>query len=428
MNKALKRFLIILFICIIVLACTVGILFYKYLQLDTSAMPVVSVKVNGTPISMLCCDYEISFLNGMFHKKISQIADVSLAYKTSSESRPQIIAEPENSDVHIKISDENGDVFDGSLQEYNSEFSFEKNGEYDMGALVEYSGEEGRITASYCAKIEIDVPLPVEVSVSRNKIAQGEAAVIKVMNLPDGVSVTGESALGYINFTQSEITPNAKNAIVPVGYAVSPGEYTVTVYVDDERFDVAVEVTEQSFEVQEMTISEEIADATVNSAAANAEFRNEIVPLYDTADSERYWYGNFVQPVQARVSTPYGVMRYVNGSTVPERHGGIDLAADYGTEIQCPNAGVVEYAGFLQLSGYTVVVEHGGGLKSYFYHMESINVNAGDYVEKGDIIGAVGSTGYSTGAHLHYEIKIGRNSLNPWSLFDGSSDIIKEDD
>lgn len=428
MKKSLKITLIILIICAAAVACATGYLFYRYSQLDTSAMPVIAVKIDGDEMAMLWRDYDIPFLNGLFHKKMMDITDTQLEYAKITESKPQITVTPENVSVHIKISDENGDVFDGDLQEYTQNFSFDKNGKYDVGALVEYSAKEGSVTGSYCAKLEVDVPLPVEVSVTQTEILQGEAAVIKVKNIPDGAEITGESKLGYINFTQSEVTQNTQNAIVPVGYAAEPGEYAIKVTVGDESYDLSVTVVENTFEVQEMTISEDIADATVNSAAANAEFRNTIVPLYDTADNERYWYGSFAEPVEARVSTPYGVMRYVNGSDVPERHGGVDLAADYGTPIQCPNAGVVEYAGMLQLSGYTVVVEHGGGLKSYFYHMESINVETGDYVEKGDIIGAVGSTGYSTGAHLHYEVKIGRNSLNPWTLFDGSSDIIKEDD
>ena len=89
----------------------------------------------------------------------------------------------------------------------------------------------------------------------------------------------------------------------------------------------------------------------------------------------------------------------------------------------CPADGVIEYAGFLQLSGNTIVLEHGGGLKSYFYHMDSLDVATGDRVTQGSKLGEVGTTGYSTGPHLHYEVKIGRESVSPWPLFDGSSSI-----
>ena len=74
-------------------------------------------------------------------------------------------------------------------------------------------------------------------------------------------------------------------------------------------------------------------------------------------------------------------------------------------------------------TGNTVVIEHGGGLKTYYYHMDSIEVKEGQIVERGALIGTVGSTGYSTGAHLHFEVKMGRSSLSPWELFDGSSEV-----
>lgn len=107
----------------------------------------------------------------------------------------------------------------------------------------------------------------------------------------------------------------------------------------------------------------------------------------------------------------------MNGGATPERHGGVDIAAALGTPVQCPADGLVEYAGFLQLSGNTIVIEHGGGLKSYFYHMDSLDVATGDRVEKGRLLGAVGTTGYSTGPHLHYEVKIGREERLPLAPF-----------
>ena len=81
------------------------------------------------------------------------------------------------------------------------------------------------------------------------------------------------------------------------------------------------------------------------------------------------------------------------------------------------------YAGFLQMTGNTVVIEHGGGLKSYFFHLDSLACKQGDIVEKEQFIGQAGSTGYSTGPHLHYEARIGNQSIAPAQLFNGSSGL-----
>lgn len=73
--------------------------------------------------------------------------------------------------------------------------------------------------------------------------------------------------------------------------------------------------------------------------------------------------------------------------------------------------------------GNTVVIEHGGGLKSYFFHLDSLACKQGDIVEKEQLIGQAGSTGYSTGPHLHYEARIGNQSIDPDQLFNGSSGL-----
>ncbi len=124
-----------------------------------------------------------------------------------------------------------------------------------------------------------------------------------------------------------------------------------------------------------------------------------------------------------RISTEFGLYRYTNGSKTPTRHTGIDIAAAEGTNVPASNDGRVVFAGDVIITGNTVVIEHGGGLKTYYFHLSSINTKEGDMVEQGDVIGRVGSTGYATGPHLHFEVKLGEFPLSPWPLFDGSSSI-----
>ena len=173
-----------------------------------------------------------------------------------------------------------------------------------------------------------------------------------------------------------------------------------------------------------MTIDQSVADATVNSAAANQEWKDVMFPLYASADAEIYWSGTFIRPCGTTAqNTQYGLYRYTNGSPYPERHAGIDYDCDLGDAVWAPGRGKVVYAGFLQMTGNTVVIEHGGGLKSYFFHLDSLACKQGDIVEKEQFIGQAGSTGYSTGPHLHYEARIGNQSIDPDQLFNGSSGL-----
>lgn len=97
-------------------------------------------------------------------------------------------------------------------------------------------------------------------------------------------------------------------------------------------------------------------------------------------------------------------------------HTGIDLAAPYGTPIVAAKAGRVEVAGWSSWGyGFHVVLDHGGGLETLYAHMSRIAVRPGEWVEAGQVIGYVGSTGWSTGPHLHFEVRVNGLVKNPLS-------------
>lgn len=94
-------------------------------------------------------------------------------------------------------------------------------------------------------------------------------------------------------------------------------------------------------------------------------------------------------------------------------HNGVDLAAPTGTPIYATADGVVSRAGWFSSYGLYVSIEHGAQLQTRFAHMSRVAVADGEEVKKGDIIGYVGSTGRSTGPHLHYEVRVGGKAVNP---------------
>jgi len=97
-------------------------------------------------------------------------------------------------------------------------------------------------------------------------------------------------------------------------------------------------------------------------------------------------------------------------------HTGIDLAAPQGTPIYAAKGGVVEIAGWSRAGyGYYVKINHGGGVETLYGHMSRIAVRTGQRVKQGSLIGYVGRTGFATGPHLHFEVRIGGRTRNPWS-------------
>jgi murein DD-endopeptidase MepM/ murein hydrolase activator NlpD len=126
--------------------------------------------------------------------------------------------------------------------------------------------------------------------------------------------------------------------------------------------------------------------------------------------------GPFQSPLPAYEPFPnFGQQRIYN-KTVASVHSGIDISAPRGTEAAAPNGGRVVLAARLYFSGYTVIIDHGRGVFSYCCHFDELLVKRGDLVRKGQTIAKVGSTGRSTGPHLHWTVRILSARVDPFSL------------
>ncbi|MCA9835751.1 MAG: peptidoglycan DD-metalloendopeptidase family protein [Trueperaceae bacterium] len=120
---------------------------------------------------------------------------------------------------------------------------------------------------------------------------------------------------------------------------------------------------------------------------------------------------NFIWPIHGQITSYYGYRNIsVGGNTF---HGGVDIGAALGTPIQASKSGTVSRSGWGGSYGYVVYVDHPDGSQTRYAHMSSIGVSVGQVVSQGDMLGLVGTTGASTGPHLHFEIRYGGNSIDP---------------
>ncbi len=129
----------------------------------------------------------------------------------------------------------------------------------------------------------------------------------------------------------------------------------------------------------------------------------------------RLWEGRFALPAEALSQKNFGAKRVYNGQT-RSRHAGLDLSAPAGTPVAAPAAGVVVLAGDFYFSGGSVVLDHGGGLMTMYFHLSRIDVKEGDRIATGQPIGAVGATGRVTGPHLHWAARLGGARVDPAAL------------
>jgi murein DD-endopeptidase MepM/ murein hydrolase activator NlpD len=129
------------------------------------------------------------------------------------------------------------------------------------------------------------------------------------------------------------------------------------------------------------------------------------------------WWGSWKRPVPGIVISPFGCRNIVNGM---ERspHSGVDLRAPAGTPVKVTNRGIVELTANHFFSGKSIIIDHGGGIHSMYFHLSRISVEAGKVVEKGDPIGLTGSSGRVTGPHLHFGIRLDGRRINPLKLIE----------
>ena len=152
------------------------------------------------------------------------------------------------------------------------------------------------------------------------------------------------------------------------------------------------------------------------SDAANTQFRNAVWGLYEAPAREKMWQGGFVNPVESYTTlVDYGQVRVVNGRQ-GSRSNSTKLYTIPGEPCRAPANGVVVLAAELALTGNTVVIDHGCGMRSYLYGLQTLSVSAGQTVEKGQAVGVLGE-------ELTMDFKLGSKSVNPWPLFQTSGGL-----
>ncbi len=217
-------------------------------------------------------------------------------------------------------------------------------------------------------------------------------------------------------------------ALAGIWATTAPGKWTITVKAEDPLGGPAITqqltltVAARKFDVEDVAMEDSAINLFADQSAVQQE-ANTVAAAVAPYTPERLWQGPFLQPIQGEVSSTYGEARSYNGGPVSDRHSGLDLAADEGTPIAAANDGKVVFAGKLAVRGNCVIIDHGWGLYSGYYHMSAIKVPVGDIVKKGQIIGLVGTTGFSNGPHLHWNFWLGGQIIDPafmesWQLPD----------
>lgn len=253
--------------------------------------------------------------------------------------------------------------------------------------------------------------------------AQFAAQFIEASPVPGGIALVNlgpqnaDDTLPIVSWNDKHIAVvnEANGVLAIVGIPLSTGQGQQSLRVVDQNGlarQVPFMVKDMHYEEQRLTISNKrkVNPNPIDVQRINRE--NKRLKEVKSYHAERLLTQSFAWPLAGPVTSPFGLKRFYNDQ--PRRpHGGIDIAADEGTPILAPADGIVIEAGDYFFNGNCVFIEHGLGLQTFYAHMSQIDVQPGDFVSKGQRLGAVGQTGRVTGPHLHWSVGLNGTWVNP---------------
>lgn len=174
-----------------------------------------------------------------------------------------------------------------------------------------------------------------------------------------------------------------------------------------------VTIRPRTFPVQRLTLPTGMVDLDPETERRAVSETDRLRSLYRTITPERLWRGRFVRPVMGQEpGSGFGARRIINGKPRAP-HSGIDYAAERGTPVVAVNSGRVALVGDFFFPGRLVVLDHGLGLYTLYFHLDSVAVTDGEPVDRGQRLGTVGATGRATGPHLHFGALVGGARIDP---------------
>ena len=392
----------LLFVAVLCAALVGGVLYVLYRSAD--AQPdTPAVTLGGQALPCVETVWHEPVLNGLFYKEYRAEAGASelpaftsaaLAFEAPPGASCEMTVTREGESAPVAAAGASGTV------------RLASNGRYTVEVLCSVPKSEGAGYGTFRYRATFTLAAQPAVELSAERIEQGGVVAVNVSGIMDGSSPSIETELSQAVFVP---TDTGLTAYIGIAYNREPGDYAVTVRCGEFAQTCTVTVVHRDYARR--------LDASAESGGSVTEWQNAIFPTFTLATPERLWSGRFSPPCTAAPAVGYGDFLLAADGSLRARSAGLDYALAAGEALAAPADGKVAFAGTLSLTGGTVVIDHGAGLKSYFYHLDGVQCQTGDAVTAGQAVGAAGA------APAHYEARIGNQSVDPVQLFEGTSGL-----
>ena len=347
------------------------------------------------------------------------VADTAERYELEGGLDLKFDMEPDY--CHVYVTGADGSVIFDDMYGNMGDFRFDGLGQVTVDVVARWYEDSSR---TFCGELDYSflsfVTAPAEFYLGMNTVDAGKFVTITATNvsIPENITYTSTMASTYKPTFYKE--GDYAVALLPIDAETAAGLYTVTLSYGAATKELTIAIENDGIKTSYYSIPAATVASTRNDTTLAA-FEKVVGEIGAKASSTRMFSGSFAEPVNGWFQLLRGFGRdiYVNDATSPTyRNNGIDYNAGDGTDIIASNAGEVVYAGYLDYTGNIVVIEHGYGLKTWYYNLGSVSASVGDKVERGTVIGKAGATGFTGISGVHFAMSVGDRFVSPYDTFD----------
>ena len=252
-------------------------------------------------------------------------------------------------------------------------------------------------------------------NISHSQIKNANTALLKIneKNISD-VRLTFDKQ--NINFNVNPFEKDSFYALLPISYYQNLGDNRVIIsYIENGKKifkGLDLKVIDGNYKSEVINVKPSIFKPDKTKEDRVKKEYEEAMKVYNSSSPKIYWKEEFIYPINSAITSDFGTKRVYNGQ-LKSYHGGTDFKAKDNTPILASNSGIVRIASNRFYAGNSIVIDHGHGVYSCYFHLNKMNFKVGDFINKGEVLGLSGSTGRITGPHLHFTFRINGMQVDP---------------
>ena len=421
----------LLLVVLFVLIIAGGGVAWLYRSATPDMLPEVKVTFDGQELAPTAYKWHVPVVGSFFRRTYAETINSSpvVLEDTISDASPDIIVTPSDYSTQLTITDADREtVYEGSATAFRS-YLFAENGTFDAKLVVTASDsaaeDRSSVTGTETWQFRFTVSIKPSITLCTPTVQQGSVAAVRVGST---MSRTEPTLTGPLESTGFVRAANGWICYLPIPWNADTGNTELTVTADGYTETLTLSVRAASYSYKDYSAKSQLTSPYIGADDAP----DAVLRLLTTDGGEIQWaVGGFVQPFLDSFDTPllYGMTEYV-GRSYSERSTNYGYGGRTSTNVvikpkKSKDSMIVPASGHVLLAedlggsyGYTVVIDHGAGLRSIFYGLTALDVEAGDDVKQGQLLGTSGRT-------VVAELRIGTVPINPLLVWRGQCDGLK---